>query len=128
MKKQIIYIFGNPLLEFDSLPLQLNSELQTAFPQIDFRIIDPNENIKPVDKKICLIDTVADISRVTVIQKIEQLFGEQMYSAHDFDLSFNLRLLNKLGLLDEILIFGVPMGIKKQAAMEQLVLEIEKYF
>ena len=128
MQKKIIYVFGSLLLDFDSLPLMLIKDLQAVFPQIDFQIIDPNENLKPIDKKMVIIDTVEGIDKVTIITDIDQLVLTQLYSPHDFDLGFNLQLLKKLGLLDEILIFGVPMEIKKQTAFEQLVLVMRQYY
>lgn len=127
MDKKTIYICGNPLLDFDSLPLKLIDGLQTAFPQIEFKTIDPNENLKPIGKKMIIIDTVDGIDEITVISGIGQLVTGKIYSPHDLDLGFNLQLMKKLGLLEEVLIFGVPMEIEKQAALGQLILAIKKY-
>lgn len=121
MDKIIIYLFGNPLLDFDSLPLDLISDLRLVFPEIDFREVDPNENLKPIDKKMIIIDTIEGITEVTLVTKVDELLSEQMYSMHDLDLGFNLKLLQGIGLLEEVLIFGIPMKIEKQAALEQLV-------
>jgi len=52
MKKKIIHIFGNPLLDFDNLPLKFAPKLQKLFPEIDFVIADPNENLKLVNKEL----------------------------------------------------------------------------
>ena len=62
--KKIIHIFGNPLLDFDNLPLKLAPKLQKIFPEIDFVITDPSENIEPINEELIIIDTVENIKKV----------------------------------------------------------------
>jgi len=120
-KEKTIYIFGNEILDFDNLPIKLKPELEKIFPNYSFIITDPNENLKPIDKKLTIIDTVQGIEKVTIFNDVEKIENTPKYSMHDFDLGFNLKLLHKIGLLDEAIIFGVPMNIKKQIALKQLV-------
>lgn len=120
MTNATIHIFGNPLLPFDNLPIKLAPKLKKRFPKIDFIIQDPNENLKPKNKELIIIDTVLDIKKVTVINGIDKIQLEKIYSAHDFDLGFNLKLLQKIGELEKITIFGIPPEINKQKAFEQL--------
>ena len=120
-KKITIHIFGNPLLDFDNLPLKLFSELKKNLPAFEFKITDPNENLKPINKQMNIIDTVVGIDKVTVIDDIEKIQTEKIYSAHDFDLAFNLKLLKKIGLLNRALIFGVPPDMKIDEALKQLL-------
>ncbi len=116
-----IYIFGNPLLDFDNLPIRIAPELRKKFPDIDFIIQDPNENIKPsASGELIIIDTVVGIDEVVIINNVEKLETEKIYSMHDFDLAFNLKLLKKIGKLKKITIFGVPPGLNKRIALEQL--------
>jgi len=127
MKKKI-YIFGNPLLDFDNTPLLLQPELSRLFPDIEFIIQDPNENLHPDNKELVIIDTVEDIKEIKILTNINQIQIEPKYSMHDFDLGFNLKLLFKIGHLEKMTIFCVPMYINKQAALEQLVKEISKFY
>lgn len=120
-KFKTIYIFGNHLLPFDNLPLQLVPELKKHFPKIHFEIKDPNENLKPENKELIIIDTVEGIDKVIIFNDIDKIENSPKYSMHDFDLGFNLKLLQKIGELEKVTIFGVPMKIKKQAALEQLI-------
>ncbi len=116
-----IYIFGNPLLNFDNLPIKLVPELRKKFPDINFIIQDPNENIKPsANGELIIIDTVININTVIIINNIKQLETGKIYSMHDFDLAFNLKLLKKIGKLKKVKIFGVPPDLNKQTALEQL--------
>ena len=123
-KNDKIYIFGNSLLDFDNLPLKLKPELEKLFPQINFQITDPNENIKPINKELVIIDTVINTKKVVVINNIEKLETNSIYTAHDFDLAFNLKLLHKIGKLKKVTIFGVPPNITKKEALKQLKLLI----
>jgi len=127
MKKKKIYIFGNKLLDIDNLPQKITPDLKKLFPKIDFILKDPNENLKPENKELIMIDTVANVKRVIVINDIEKIKTSKIYSAHDFDLAFNIKLLKKIGKLNKITIFGIPQGIKKQEALLQLVPKIKEY-
>lgn len=120
MKKKIIYIFGNPLLNFDNLPIQLAPKLEKIFPQIDFVIVDPNENLKPIDKELIIIDTVEGIEKVVFIDDIKKLETGKIFSLHDFDLAFNLKLLQKIGKLKRVKIFAVPMEGDEKEILEEL--------
>ena len=61
-----IYIYGNELLDFDNLPIKLKPDLDKIFPNYSFIIADPNENLKPVNKELIIIDTVDEIDEVKV--------------------------------------------------------------
>lgn len=119
-EKKTIHIFGNPLLDFDNLPIRLAPKLQKSFPEINFIVADPSENLKPVDGELIIIDTIDKIKKVVLIDDLEQIQTEKIYSLHDFDLAFNLKLLQKIGKLEKIKIIGVPMKISAQKVLEQL--------
>ncbi|MDD3487338.1 MAG: hypothetical protein PHF35_03110 [Candidatus Moranbacteria bacterium] len=120
MKKQKIYIFGNPLLDFDNLPIKLAPKLREIFPEIDFAITDPNENLKPVDGELNIIDTAEGIKKITVLDDISKIEASSAFSLHDFDLAFNLKLLQKIGELKRVKIFCVPMQGDEKDILEQL--------
>ena len=124
-RKKTIHIFGNPLLDFDNLPLKLAPELQKLFPNINFVVADPNENIEPLNQELTIIDAVEGIDKVMLIDDLRQLKTEKIYSLHDFDLAFNLKLLKKIGKLNKIKIIGVPMEGNEKEILDQLVKVIE---
>ncbi len=123
--KKTIHIFGNPLLDFDNLPLRLAPGLRKAFPGMDFVITDPNENLKPANGELIIIDTIEGIKKVTVLDDIEKIQSGKIYSLHDFDLSLTLKLLRKIGKLKKIKIIGVPMKIAIDNALAQITKEID---
>jgi len=118
--KFTIYIFGNPLLPFDNLPIKILPQLRKKFPQFNFVIFDPNENLKPQDKKLFIIDTVQGLKEVALIEDFDRIMTNKIYSLHDFDLGFNLKLLQKIGELEEIKIFGIPPELGVDEIVKQL--------
>jgi Ni,Fe-hydrogenase maturation factor len=126
MKKKTVYIFGNPLLDFDNLPIRLAPKLKKMFPEIDFVIADPNENLKPINKELVIIDTVEGARNVILINDIKKIQTQKLYSLHDFDLAFNLKLLKKIGELQKVKIFCVPMEGKEERTLADLAKTIKK--
>ncbi len=127
MSKKTIYIFGNILLDFDNTPIKLIPELQKKFPDIDFIYQDPNENLHPENKKLYIIDTIEGINEVKLLDNIDKIETSATCSMHDFDLAFNLKLLQKIGALESVLIFGVPMKSDNKT-LEQLNGNIKRFF
>lgn len=123
-----IYIFGNPLLSFDSLPIQLMPDLQKEFPGFNFIHKDPNENMHPENGELIIIDTVVGPKEVVIINDIERIESSPSVSMHDLDLGFNLKLLQKIGALERVTIFGVPAEINKDEAFKRLVEKLNTFF
>lgn len=115
-----IYIFGNPLLDFDNLPIKLMPNLQKTFPTIKFILKDPNENLHPTDGELIIIDTVEGVNEVRVFHDIDKIETSPAYSMHDLDLGFTLKLLKKIGTLNKVTIFCVPAEINPADALTQL--------
>ncbi len=115
-----ILVFGNPLVKKDSLPLKIMNDLKKVFPEIEFKEFDPSENMENEGKELYIIDTVEGISKVEIITDISKIELSKIYSVHDFDLGYELKLLKKSGMIDKVIIFGVPMKIGKKEALNQL--------
>lgn len=121
-----IFIFGNPDLKIDSMPLKILPELQKKFPEIDFKILDPNEDWK-IPEDFIVIDTVLEIKKITVFDGLKKFIPAPNISMHDFDAYANLRYLEKLGKLKKIQIIGVPAEIDEKVALNSLSELIKKY-
>jgi len=126
--KNKLYVFGNPLLANDNLPLKLVPLVANSCPNLEPYVIDPNENLHPENGNLYLVDTVIGIDKVTVITDIDNLASSPNYSLHDLDLAFNLKLLKKLDKLHKVAIFGVPSGMDKEKAGKQLIAKLHTYF
>ncbi|KKU06181.1 MAG: hypothetical protein UX07_C0005G0011 [Parcubacteria group bacterium GW2011_GWA2_45_30] len=116
-----IYIFGNPDLDFDSLPFRILPELKKRFPKIDFETKDPNEELE-MPEELVIIDTVKGIKQPHVFSKLSDLAGHPNISVHDFDLYSHLKLLEKLGRIKKIKIIGIPPSISESEAIEEVSL------
>ena len=117
-----ILVFGNSLEEKDSLALKIMPRLREEFPQVEFKEFDPTENLEEEieNGKLRILDVVEGINKVIIIKDIEQLKQDKIYSMHDFDLGFNLKLLHKIGKLKEVEIIGLPMKMKEEEAIEKV--------
>jgi len=119
-----IYVFGNPLVKEDSLPLKLIDKLRIEFPSIEFREFDTVEDLE--EKELNIIDTVKGIKKVELIEDIDRIVTDKIYSLHDFDLGYNLKLLKKMKMIDKVRIFGIPMKINEEEAFLELKSLINK--
>lgn len=115
---KIIYVFGNPLVKEDSIPLKLIDKLRKEFPSIEFKEFDTVEDL--TERELNIIDTVKGIKKVELIENIDKIVTDKIYSMHDFDLGYNLKLLKKMKMIDKIRIFGIPMEISEKKALLEL--------
>lgn len=114
-----IFVFGNPDLDFDSLPLRLLPELKKRFPEIKFVIKDPNEEWD-TPPELTIIDTIQGIKRVTIFNDLAEFQSAPRISMHDFDALANLRLLQKIGRIKKIKIIGIPPTISEKEALQEI--------
>lgn len=123
-KKIKIYVLGNPLLKEDSISLKLVPKLEKRFPQINFLEFDPLEELH--SEEVIFMDVVEGIKNVEIINDLKILETRKIYSTHDFDLAFLLKLLRKLNIIKKAIIIGIPKNIKERDALKQLENKIEK--
>ena len=114
-----IYVMGNLLVEQDSLPIKILPDLRKVMPNYEFIELDPSEDF-PKQKTLTIIDTVLDIKKVTLVKEIDKIQLEKICSLHDFDLGYNLKLMKKFGMIETVIIVGVPIDIKKKEAIKQI--------
>lgn len=107
-------------MDCDSVPLRILGALRSKFPGIEFKEFDPSENLEKEGRDLTIIDTAEGIEKVTVFTDIDSIKVSNICSLHDFDLGFSLKLLKKLGYVDSVKVFCVPMDIKEDDALAQL--------
>ena len=110
-----IYVFGNPLVKEDNLPLKILPKLKKIFSQIKFKVVDPNENFPPRnEKKLIILDTVQGLKQPKIIKLTDlQELKKTPNSTHDYDLGMHLLLLKKLKKIKSVKIIGLPFTLKK---------------
>ncbi|PIP53279.1 hypothetical protein COX08_01825 [Candidatus Beckwithbacteria bacterium CG23_combo_of_CG06-09_8_20_14_all_34_8] len=110
-----IYLFGNPNVEIDKLSFTVADKLKPLIPSIEFISVKPNEDIPFDDKEnVFIMDTIMGITKVTLITEndLDKFQLPPRFSAHDFDLGFQLKYLKKLGKIKTFTIIGLPMNKK----------------
>jgi hypothetical protein len=111
-----IYCIGNILLENDNLPLRLMDRLRPMFPEHKFLEADPNENFFPEEGSV-IIDTVVGTDTVKLFTSLDDFTSAPHISVHDYDLSFHLKFLQKVGKLPSIRIIGIPQHMDVTQAL-----------
>lgn len=125
MLKSEIWIFGNPDLKQDSLPLNILPQLQKKLPDTEFIVKDPNEEWD-LPKHLTIIDTIHDLKKITTFTSLKDFAIVPRLTMHDFDLLTNLRWLSKLNKLPPFTIIGIPLKEKEDAAIKKIVSILNK--
>src|SRR6185437_2563868 len=100
-------------------------DLRKEFPQLLFKEFDAVEDLQKEGKSLYIIDAIDGINDVTVITDVNLLVINKIYSVHDFDLGYYLKLLKKMDMINHLVIFGIPIGMKKELALEKIKQKIK---
>lgn len=120
-----VFVFGNPDIEMDSLPLRLLPELERLFPDVSFVALDPNEDWD-VPEDMIIIDTVVGIDEPCVFHGLDDFAAAPRLTCHDFDAYANLQLMTKVGKLRTVTILGIPPGIPEDIAASWLITNLSE--
>ncbi len=115
--RQKILVFGNPLVDADSIALRLMPLLQKKFPFVSFKEFDAAENLEKEGRDLIILDSAVGLDKVVLLEGIDSLSGGKAYSMHDFDLAMTLKLLLKMGALDSVRIIAVPSSMPPGKAL-----------
>lgn len=119
-----ILVFGNPLVKEDNLAIEIAKELK--IPDVKFVICDSFSDILNYNKKeITILDIIENIDKVIIFKDIEKLKINK-FTAHDFDLAFNLKLMKKMGKINNITIIGIPQKGDKEKIKKEIIRFINK--
>jgi|ETNmetMinimDraft_2_1059921.scaffolds.fasta_scaffold03093_4 Ni,Fe-hydrogenase maturation factor len=115
-----ILCFGNEFIKEDSLAKELADEIKLT--NINFiKCNSFNEIIECKDKNLFILDVVEDITEVIQIKDINQLKENKLFSLHDFDLGFFLKLMKSLGEIKNISIIGIPQKGNKEVIKKEVI-------
>jgi Ni,Fe-hydrogenase maturation factor len=114
-----ILCFGNQYIENDNLAIKLSKRLKV--PGFEFKISEnPNDIMNYKAKDLILLDVAKGVKKVTVIDNIEALSEHSLFTLHDFDLNYFLKLMKAAGMLEKIKIIAVPMDYEEKKALEEV--------
>lgn len=114
-----IFVFGNPDIEVDALPIRLLPALRERMPGHTFVTLDPNEEWD-VPRRMLIVDTVVGLEEPRLFEGLEYFMKSPRMTCHDFDAHANLLLLKKLGKIDDTTILGLPPGYDADKAVSWL--------
>src|SRR3712207_180815 len=106
-----VYVFGNECVAEDKRAIEVARELEDTLDGISFVFVNPNQDVPFVNERhIVILDTVQGIQDVALVEgdAIDRLTLSPRGSVHDFDLTFQLSYLKKLGKLGEVTLIGIP--------------------
>ncbi|MEM7821385.1 MAG: hypothetical protein QXX38_01040 [Candidatus Aenigmatarchaeota archaeon] len=115
-----ILVFGNPLLKENNVAINIAKKLKHELPWINFTFFDVVENLEKEGKNLIIMDVAKGIKNVEIIEDFKRIKREKIFSMHDFDLSFELRILKRLGLIESFKIICIPIS-KKKNIVQKLV-------
>lgn len=102
-----VFVLGNADLSIDNRVFGVIKRIKN----IDWQVIEINQDI-PVGDNLIMMDTVSGIKKVTLFDEkiIDKLVGWGRITAHDYDLGFQLKYLQKIGKLKKVTIIGIPQA------------------
>ena len=106
-----VYVFGNKYVAEDKGAIEVAGELEGTIEGISFVFVNPNEDAPFVNERhVVILDTVQGLKDVALVEgdQINRLTLSPRGSVHDFDLTFQLRYLKKLGKLGDVTLIGIP--------------------
>ncbi|MEM4257473.1 MAG: hypothetical protein QXU92_00310 [Candidatus Diapherotrites archaeon] len=122
-----VLIVGNPLLKYDSLPLRILPKLKKVFPKIEFKEIDPSEDLQLEGKNLIIIDSAEGIKDVVLLEDLDKILTNKIFSLHDFDLGITLKLLKKANLIDSVKLICVPRKANEKEVFAGVVKILEEF-
>lgn len=120
-----IFVFGNPDIEMDALPILLLPTLRERQSEHTFVTLDPNEDWD-VPRHMVIVDTVVGLEEPRVFEDLEHFMKAPRMTCHDFDAHANLQLLKKIGQIDDTTILGLPPGYDADKALAWLTASISE--
>jgi Ni,Fe-hydrogenase maturation factor len=113
--RQVILYFGNPLVDEDLLALKVgrmlrkNKELQKAYKFIE--CLKPEDFFDEItSKNVIILDVAENTDDIVEIEDPDLLSYNQLYSAHQQNLAFYLKLFRALGEITTVRILTIPFN------------------
>ena len=104
---QTVFVFGNPLVEEDSIAL-LTAEKLRGMKGFEFHEIESLGELEEIPNELIILDCAEGAEKIEVLSDLKKIAHEKKFSLHDFDLAGYLQLLHELGNIRKIIIIGIP--------------------
>lgn len=114
-----ILVFGNPYLKEDNLAVKIGEQINLK----GFKIVNcskPDDLLNHDINKSIILDVAKGIDQITLFDDIDSLEFSVIFSLHDFDLGYFLKLLKETGKLEKANIIGIPVGYDEEKAAKEV--------
>jgi len=115
-----IYVFGNPDVSYDTIALSVAKRLRRQMQKVHFIIHNPHEDLAPQERDLIIMDCAQGIKKVVLIEDLDALALTPSATLHDFDITFQLKLLKKIGKIDTVKIIAIPQDMDVSLACKQV--------
>jgi Ni,Fe-hydrogenase maturation factor len=115
-------VFGNPYLKEDNLAVSVGKELKKSNLK-GFEVVHcskPDELLNYDLNNSVILDVAKGIEQVEAFDDIDGLEFSVIFSLHDFDMSYFLKLLKETGKLKKVNIIGIPQGYDADKAVSEV--------
>jgi hypothetical protein len=107
-------------------------KLSKIFPKIEFIEADSTETLQNHGRDLKILDVAQGISEIKIAKfnkesNMEMFQTDKIFSMHDFDLGYNLKLLKSVGKIDSAEIICLPMRMTEEEALNQVQLILRKW-
>lgn len=123
-----ISVFGNPIVEKDSILIKLLPILKKQFPQHEFILQDPTEDLDIPKKEWWIMDVVEDIDKITILDDPAILVRNKGIGVHDYDLTHEILLRRKIGTLPKIKIIAIPSNFDPRLSVKSFLARLKDIF
>ena len=115
-----VLCFGNEFLKEDSLAKELADEITIEGVKF-IKCNSPDEILDKDLDKVVILDVVKDLDKVILFDDIDKIKERKLYSMHDFDLGFFLKLMKKTKQITTIKIIGIPQNGEKDSIKKEII-------
>jgi Ni,Fe-hydrogenase maturation factor len=123
-----IYVFGNEDVVSDRIPKVILENIKKDLGgTVNFQFVKPNEEfLVDQEEHVVILDSVKGLEAPALLTEadVTKLELSPRVSVHDYDLSFQLKYLKKLGKIKKVSIIGIPYG--KEVAYSPIQLIVKK--
>jgi len=112
----------------DSIALRVAEQLQKRFPKITFEEIASIDSLQEFPKKFVIMDAVKGVEKVCLLDNLKKISDSNVFSLHDLDSGFQLKLFKKMGKIKKVKIIAIPQKMELAQAVEDAKKLLETIF
>jgi len=113
-----IYVCGNPLLKEDSIALKIAKKLSKKLKKVNFEEFEAIEDLD--ESVVYIMDVVKGIRKVKLIEDFDVVKTDKIFSLHDYDLSYEIKLLKKIGKIKKVFLIAIPFSKNEKKIVKEV--------